>query len=96
MGRINQIRHVILERRGEDREAKISLEDMVARFLAQSIHGAQGNKRGVAGAAKFSRLPKKLKRISRDMARKIGGDLEPAFTPEEIAAEVARQQGETQ
>lgn len=95
MGRINQIRDVILERRKEDRSDLLRVEEMVTVFLSQSIHGAAGNSKGVRAASKFSLQPKEPKKISSRQARQLsGGSLEPAFTQEDIDAEVKRLQGE--
>lgn len=86
LGRLLQIRSVILQRRKEDARANLRLEEIKLRALMSSIHGAAGNKRGARQAAKF-KLIKSDPAVPRmeSVIGKFGADEDGLITPEQIA-----------
>jgi hypothetical protein len=103
LGRIREVRDLILTRRSEQFDRDVRLEEAKLRILAGAVHGAAGNKAGVSAASSIelidrSKQPKKpsdLPSTEAVMAAVGGVDRQfGLFSDDDIAAEVARLKSE--
>lgn len=82
LGRLRQMRDVILERRQEDHERELLLQETIARALMSTIQGAAGNKKGAKEASRWKLFERRRKRVLPSYERMIAMWDDGAFPDE--------------